>query len=209
MRILGLLGFCLFTFLMPLSFGNNVYAQNQYSVTDRSVEIVSGIAEVSGVLPEVAFSSFSARSFADEINNAVNAEFEKIVSSTAGKKAKISFSYEIKEYNDIVSLLLKSDVTVVSVQNAVSTFNFNPTLRRFVTISDVDVLGVNGAELVNSALSEEIKRDVDKYKANFKGINDGQDFFVEDGTVYVVFDKDEIAYGFAGVIYFPIKIADV
>lgn len=167
----------------------NEQNENSFAIKkrDRSAKI-SGII-VKGTTPIVENSKNL------ELQKSINDSIEKSVKERiddAINKSSISveFSYQEYTYENCYSIVLNT--VVINSDNitkrVVDTFVFDD--EKIIKIEDV--LGVNGVNLLNKFISDEIKTESKKYPINFDKINDEQKFYLSKNKFIVVFDEQTL-----------------
>ena len=175
-----------------------------FEITQREFKDVKKDMIITGVLP-VFSSDDSAAS--DYINGLVADAYDSMLSRAGESKDKLYFAYERFIYGDCVSILMRCGSPPGNGQfdpDIVQSVNFSASTLKSVDINGV--LGVNGVKLIDKALMDAIKQNVDEYVTNFSTIGDGRSFYVDNGVLYAAFDRYEITLGSAGVYYFPVTI---
>jgi len=190
------------------------FAEQGVSVTDIDVKFLDGDLQISGMLPGVSVPGNLA--FQTEINLLIQQEYTTKVEEAKNDSAlRIVFLY--KYINDGVyhSIVIKTSTSTISVieKEEIRTFVFG-TKEKLLTINDTDVLGPNGVKIINQLIEQEIARRPGVYNPDFPGIMPDQSFYVDNGSVHVVFDKYAIGpaalgtpgFGTSG---FPVNIAEM
>lgn len=185
--------------LLIMSMNSFVFAvDTEYTKEFTVLSRVEGGTRVRGKKPKITGmkSSKIEAEFNDLIDKAYSEQFKAAEEENA---ESIDFSYKEKRNGDIVSILIYSTITAASEYNKVTSFNFNSNTGKVVDINDPKVLGPNGVKIMNKVILSKIKTNPSKYNANFTGISETQDFYLENDIVAVLFDDYEIAPGFEGI----------
>jgi len=183
-----------------------------YKITARALnEIKQGI-QITGDLPSVAIIPDDAE-LGKAINDRIEAEYRNVIgiSAATSRVSRFYFSYTVYEdkATGAVSILLRnasyySGSTGIAGEAVVS-INFNPITREILTVNGV--LGDNGIKLANRVISDEVRANPDDYNPFPSAITDGHSFYVENGVMYLVFNKSVIAPGYKGIVAIPFEIA--
>ena len=185
-------------FLMFIIFSRlTVNAGESYSIIPCEINNIKNDIIVKGNLPVVSIEN--SEELESNINSIIETEFENVLKKSNVHKGEVVFSYDEYFHGYYISLVL--NCWNGNNLDAVGSVNFSSETFSVVTINDV--LGVNGTKMLNKALANEINSDLDKYNANFIGIDENHMFYAENGVITVIFDKYEIANGRAGIVCFP------
>lgn len=176
------------------------------AISEIDVSSTGAGVPVSGVIPRI--SGLADEAFQAELNEAfarlVN---EKKAEAEKSRPLEISFSYEVKPYENIVSVLIYTAAASASPSKDVASFNFDPAACEHLDLTDV--LGANAVAVVDRYVSDAIRQAPERFTADFKGVDDSVAFYVENDACVVLFDKYAIAAGYLDVVEFPVKISDV
>ena len=178
-------------------------ADDVFVITSREIGEVKKDITIGGTLPSVFIEEYSA--LEERLNRAIENEYENVLKKINIKKGEVVFSFDEYYFENYVSLMI--NCWNEESLEAVGSVCFDSESFSIVNINDV--LGLNGVKMLNKALAGEIKSDLDKYNANFSGIDKYHTFYADDGVINIVFDKYEIANGREGIVYFPFDTENV
>ncbi len=194
-----------------LQLGNLVVMEKSVAATIPSKQ---GELTITGLLPIISYSTanlsnFSTESsdtkFATEINALITEEYEtRLAEAKKDNSKSLDFSFDKKLYNDYLSIIMRTSATTVSTRESVKTFVLNTKAGEESILTLTDVLGINAIKISNGVISNEMAKKPGVYNADFKGITEKQNFYYDNGIVYVIFDKYEIGPGVLGTPIFEI-----
>ena len=171
-----------------------------YMAVPRALNEYRSDIEITGFLPVITTedAAFSAR-----LNGLIGEKYRGIISRASGRYARMYVDYRIYEYGGVVSVLLLGGPAKGSAAEHFGGVSFRCGEGwTYETVTLDGVLGPNGVKIANGIITEAIKGNVNAYHPNFAGIKSDQDFYVEDGTLYVLFDK-HYSYAFAVKLFYP------
>ncbi|MDR1067432.1 MAG: DUF3298 domain-containing protein [Clostridiales bacterium] len=177
------------------------------SVITRPVDPPKGDGiDIDGKIP--ALTGLSDKTLETGLNESITAVVNEKIRAAKKESARgVSFSYEEYISGNTASVIVFTQTTIASSKTEADSFNFDLKLNKMVNINDV--LGINAVPIANIFIRDTIKRDTEKYNADFGGITDTRTFYVEGDECVLVFDKYEIASGYEGVIRLAIPLDSV
>lgn len=200
--------------LVNIVLANNV--QNTYSAYNykdyfvfNSVSEKRGILSVTGSIPSMK--NYKDYTFKNNLNEIILSAYQAKIKDVEKSKynKSVHFFSTMDKNNNIVSIILNVTITSSTTKNDIITFNYDESKNKILTINDI--LGVNGINIINTYIKDQIKRNPNKYNSNFNGIDKNQSFYLSEKGVVVIFDQGKMGPVLENNITFeldPEKILD-
>ncbi len=184
---------------------SNSSQKSSLVVSSENITSKEGNLQVTGSIPiisdnqDLQFSSNLELELKNKINRIISdIKSEKIQKGIKNSTKKLKFSYETKNRNSEVYILLYSTFTTGADIQEVDVISFDLNTGEVLTIEDF--LGVNAVDMCNKYISDKIKKNPENYNTNFKGITKSQDFYIDDNNnCILLFNEYEIAPGYVGL----------
>ncbi len=129
---------------------------------------------------------------------------EKLRIAKKNNIKKIEFDYDYKESNNCGTILFISKITALTTKEEITTINFDIETGEILTL--YDFLGVNALQIVNRIVLDEMRKSPDRYNAEFDGVSNNQNFFIEDEDIVLVFNENEIAFAAEGIVKIRVNL---
>ncbi len=200
----------IFIFIQPmLAFGAPIAEPggNTGSVTVQGVDIsnIEGEVVLMGQLPVVQ-GLWSDR-FQTQLNQQImQLKKDKVALAQKLGSKSVGFSYKTVNSGNWLSILVYT-TTSDATNDYVDSFNIDTEACTKLTINDV--LGVNAMALLDRFISDTIKQRPEHFNSAYSGISTPLTFAVENGNCLIMFDKNEIAPAYEGIVTFSLKLSDV
>lgn len=197
--------FCLIMVVSSISMTPVYINAASITVSDKSVESWYQDIEIKGVKPVI---SGAATSFQIQLNEHIDMQYNNFLKKTNVSTKKVIFSYKTVDSGNYSSILFYCAINdAVSSQNYIYTTVIDVENENILLINDV--IGPNGVKLINKSFAENIAADPSKYIANFTGISEDHNFYLDGDTVYIPFGEFEISAGSVGIVEFGFQISKI
>ncbi len=163
--------------------------------------------EVSGFQPELLYPEN------EQLQKEVNDKIAEVYSAKVTQAKKqgfktLEFTAEEKQFENFYTVLIQAKGTGSGSESTeVVTITLDTANSELVNLADV--LGVNGLQICDKLISDEIKKYPDTFNPNFDGVTQEQSFYVEDNTIVVLFNENEIAAAAEGVYKIRVNIDSI
>ena len=191
-----------------LNINSFVFAADTKYIKDSPVsQNIIGEAEITGKIPILR--GFSDRNLEKDLNEKIEAVYKKEVAAVEDSFAKITFTYAVKQFNSIVSILMYITVDSDIEKEKVISFNYDSDICKIIWLDDPNIFGINAVKIANKAVSAKINALPAKFNTNFSSISPSQSFYMENNEVVILFDESEIAPAYEGIKAIPIPLRSV
>jgi hypothetical protein len=187
---------------------NITFANNRGStISTNTIDETKLRLRVGGNFPEV--NNIRNAALNQAINQRLQTIFQtRVAIAQASNSTNITFDYKYSSRNGIYSIVIYSTINSGTVREMADTITFDTNTNRILTINDV--LGTNGTKIVYNHVNSQINNNPQIYRSNFSSIQNNQDFYLENGVMYIIFNQNEISNTLKGVHEgFSIVVNDV
>ncbi|WP_160643929.1 DUF3298 domain-containing protein [Chengkuizengella marina] len=196
------------------------FEESQISVESKTLSLEEDLVVISGELPLLKGITDKqlqklVEAQIDEIYQTAKREIEKEASDliannmdTRGNKLALHISYDVKENQDVVSVIITTSKYSIAGSgiSTVQSINLNNSGQGQLQINDI----VNDQAQLIKLIQTEIDQDPDKYfQQKLTSLREDLAFYTESDQLVLIFNEYEIAAGYVGTPEIKIPLSEL